>query len=428
MTIPAIDATTGLRCLVCGRRYAIDEIEYVCPLHGDDGVVDVEYDYTRIAARFSRESARQGAGMWRFRPLLPVGADAVEPPILVGDTPLVSAPRLARAAGVGRLWVKDEGRQPTGSLKDRASAVAVARAGEAGVGTLTTSSTGNAAAALAGMCAAAELHAVIFVPESAPQAKVAQLLAYGASVFLVEGSYADAHRLSQHAAATRGWYNRNTGFNPYMTEGKKTVVYEISESLDWEPPDAIVVGVGDGCIIGSLHKGLSDLMALGWIERMPRLIGVQASGSAYLAEAWAAGEDVLTKEPIAASTVADSISADMPRDRLKAMRAVVDTGGAFVVVDDDAILAAIPAVATGCGVFGEPAAAAAYAGLETAAGAGLVGPDDRVVVISTGSGLKDVAAAMRAVEQRGSRAVRIPPTIDGLDSVLEAVAARGGER
>jgi threonine synthase len=425
----ALDATTGLRCLICGRGYGLDEADYLCPLHGADGILDVEYDYDRIRAEFSKEAARRGKGMWRFHPLLPVGTGAVVPPLLVGDTPLVSAPRLAERVGVARVWVKDEGRQPTGSLKDRASAMAVARADESGAHVITTASTGNAAAALAGMCAASAVPAVIFVPEAAPEAKVAQLLAYGAVVILVEGSYADAFALSQHAAATRGWYDRNTCFNPYMTEGKKTVVYEICESLHWEAPDVIVVGVGDGCIIGSLHKGLRDLMALGWIDRMPRLIGVQASGSAYLAEAWALGEDVLSKAPIAASTLADSISADLPRDRLKAMAAVVETDGAFVTVVDDSILQAIPVMARGSGVFGEPAAAASYAGLEKAAALGLVGDDDRVVIISTGTGLKDPAAAVDAASRVGSVARRVAPTIEALERVLDdGVPALGGER
>jgi threonine synthase len=423
---PLIDATIGLRCLLCGRHYRLDEIDYVCPLHDGEGIVDVEYDYDRVRAEFSRAAASRARGMWRFHPLLPVGAGATLPPLLVGDTPLVHAPRLADRAGVGRLWVKDEGRQPTGSLKDRASAMAVARADEVGVDTLVTASTGNAAAALAGMCAASARRAVIFVPASAREAKVAQLLAYGAAVVLVDGDYGDAFDLSQRAAAARGWYNRNTGYNPYMSEGKKTVVYEICEELRWEAPDAIFVGVGDGCIIGSLHKGLRDLMALGWIHTMPRLIGVQAAGSAFLADAWARGEDVLTKAPIEPTTVADSISAGLPRDRLKAMNAVVDTDGAFVVVDDDAILTAIASVSQGCGVFGEPAAAAAYAGVEVAAARGLVGPEDRVVAINTGTGLKDPQAALAAAERSGTSPLRVPPGDEGMEAALDGLDRKGG--
>jgi threonine synthase len=357
--------------------------------------------------------------MWRFRPLLPVAAGTPVVPILVGDTPLIAAPRLAGRAGVREVWIKDEGRQPTGSLKDRASAMAVAKAAERGIGTITTASTGNAAAALAGMCAAAGTRAVIFVPAAAPPAKIAQLHAFGAAVVLVEGTYDQAVELAMAAAARRGWYNRSTGFNPYMTEGKKTAVYEVCEQLHWDAPDVIAVGVGDGCIIGGLHKGLRDLMALGWIDRMPRLVGVQAEGSAYLADAWKYDEDVLTKPAIVATTVADSVAAGLPRDRLKAMAAVRDTGGVFVTVSDDEILAAIPAMARGSGVFGEPAAAAAWAGVLAAADAGVVGGGDRVVVMSTGSGLKDVAAASRGAEIAGTSALRVRADGADLDEALE---------
>ena len=314
--------------------------------------------------------------------------------------------------------MKDDGRNPTASFKDRASAIAVVKARARGAKIITTASTGNAAAALAGICASVGQANVIFVPDSAPQAKIAQLLAFGATVLLVRGTYDDAFELCLKAAETYGWYNRNTGFNPYMTEGKKTASLEICEQLGWHAPDAIFVSVGDGCIIGGLHKGLKDLLALGWIDHMPRLIGVQAAGSNYLADAWERNEDVLTKPPIVAHTVADSISAGLPRDRLKAMAAVRETGGAFVTVTDEEILRAIPALARGSGVFAEPAGAAAYAGLVRAAGAGLVTADDRIVVVNTGSGLKDVAGVMKGVEIAGKPAHRVAPDMDDLRRVL----------
>jgi len=410
----------GLRCRVCGEVYAPGEVAYVCPRHGADGNLDVLYDYERIGAAFGRDAAARSpeAGMWRYRPLLPVEPGSPAPPLLVGDTPLYPVPRLAAALGLGRVWVKDDGRNPTASLKDRASALAVVKAAEAGAGLIATASTGNAAAALAGLCAAAGRPCLIFVPASAPPAKVAQLLAYGATVLAVRGTYDQAFELCLAGSAVHGWYNRNSGFNPSMSEGKKTVAYEICEQLGWEAPDAVFVSVGDGCIIGGVHKGLRDLLALGWIDHLPRLYGVQAAGSNYLAEAWERGEDVLTKAPIAAHTVADSISAGLPRDRLKAMAAVRETGGAFVTVSDQELLAAIPALARGSGVFAEPAAAAAYAGLVRAADRGLVGPADRVVVISTGSGLKDVASARRAAEEAGAATIEIEASRESLERAL----------
>jgi threonine synthase len=411
----------SLACVVCGKEYAPDAIDYVCPDHGYDGIVDVRYDYGYIAALIGRDdlAVESERSMWRYKPLLPVEPDSPEPPLAVGWTPLYWAPRLAAGLGLQRVWVKDDGRQPTASFKDRASALAVVKAREKGAEIVTTASTGNAAAALAGLAASVELPTVIFVPAAAPPAKIAQLLAYGATVLLVEGTYDDAFELCLVAADHFGWYNRNTAYNPYMAEGKKTAAYEIAEQLGWIAPDAVFVSVGDGCIIAGLHKGFKDLLALGWIDRMPRLYGVQAAGSNYLAEAWANGEDVMTKPPIAAHTVADSIHAGLPRDRVKAMAAVVETGGAWVTVSDDEILAAVPAQARGSGVFGEPAGAAAYAGLVRAAADGLVAADDDIVVLNTGSGLKDVAAAMRAVENAGTEALHVAPSLEAVQEALE---------
>ena len=327
---------THLHCLVCGRDYAPGEIEYVCPEHGNEGIVDVGYDYERIGRQISPQILRENGDMtiWRYRPLLPIAPGAPVPPLSVGWTPLYPAPRLGQPLGLRHLWVKDDGRQPTASFKDRASAIAVVMAQEKGAAVITTASTGNAAAALSGLCASVGQRNVIFVPESAPQAKIAQLLVFGSTVMLVQGSYDDAFELCLQAAAEYGWYNRNTAYNPYMSEGKKTASYEICEQLGWDAPDAIFISVGDGCIIGGVHKGLKDLLALGWIDRMPRLYGVQAAGSDYMVQAWDSGEDVLTKAPIQASTVADSISAGLPRDRLKAMAAVRETGGSYVRLTD----------------------------------------------------------------------------------------------
>lgn len=411
-------SVSHLECLVCERTFDQKEVDYVCPDHGDDGVLDVIYDYEAIAASTDRDSFDLSS-MWDYRALLPVAADAAVPPLRVGGTPLYETATLARRIGLRQVWVKDEGVQPTGSLKDRASAMALVKADERGAAVVTTASTGNAAAALAGLSASVGRDNVIFVPATAPEAKIAQLLAYGATVLLVEGSYNDAIELCLRTADRFGWYNRTTGFNPYMSEGKKTVAFEVAHQLSWQVPDVIVVSVGDGCIVGSLWKGFHDLMELGWVSRMPRILGVQAAGSNYLAQAWAKGEDVLTKPPISPDTVADSISAALPRDRIKAMRAVTASDGAFVNVTDEAILAAIPTLASTTGVFAEPAAAASWAGVEQAVEQGLVDPEDRVVVLSTGTGLKDVPAAMRSVFAAGLEPHRVPPDVDAVAAKLE---------
>jgi threonine synthase len=435
-----MDRILGLRCTICGATYNPGEAEYVCPRHGDDGTLDVVYDYSRVAQRLSPEHlARNGdRSIWRYLPLLPVEPEGARRLVYgtllgsVGWTPLLPAPRLAEPLGLRTLWIKDDGRQPTASFKDRASAIAVVKTRELGYGVVTTASTGNAAAALSGLCASVAQANVIFVPRTAPQAKIAQLLVYGSRVLLVDGSYDDAFELCLKAAPEFGWYNRNTGFNPFMSEGKKTVVFEICEQLaaeqatqvvqptqsapagHWPVPDAILVPVGDGCIIGGVHKGLKDLLALGWITEMPRIIGVQAAGSSPLVDAWERGLEGWDMQPVAAHSVADSIVAGLPRDRIKALRAVRETGGAFVRVSDEEIIAAIPTLARGCGVFAEPAAAAAFAGLVRAVELDLVRADDRVVVLSTGSGLKDIPTAMRSVGQ----AAVVEPSLDDVRRAL----------
>jgi len=410
----------SLKCLVCGKQYRPDEIDYVCPDHGAEGVLDVQYDYDFIGRQITRETLLRADDftIWRYKPMLPVHPDAAVPPLSVGWTPLYPAPRLASELGLKTVWVKDDGLQPTASFKDRASAVAVVKAVEKGAKIITTASTGNAAAALSGLCASVGQSNVIFVPQSAPQAKIAQLLVFGSRVILVKGTYDDAFELCLQASKEYGWYNRNTGYNPYMCEGKKTAAYEICEQLDWDAPDRIFVSVGDGCIIGGLHKGLKDLMALGWIDRMPKLMGIQADGSNYLYEAWKNNEDILTKPPIEAQTVADSISAGLPRDRIKALTAVKETGGAYISISDDDILRAIPELAHGAGVFAEPAGAAAYAGLVTAVDQQLVSGDEKIVVLNTGNGLKDVSGAMRAVDLAGTKPFRVDPDFAALEQVV----------
>jgi threonine synthase len=391
--------------------------------------LDVEYDYDLIQQRLQQQSPLatfNQRGMFAYRPFLPLADETPEPPLLIGATPLYSASRLATACGVAQVWVKDDGRNPTASFKDRASALALMKAHEAGAEIITTASTGNAAAALAGCAASVGQKTVIFVPAAAPPAKIAQLLAYGATVLLVEGTYDDAFDLCLEATAAFGWYCRNTAYNPYMAEGKKTVVYELYDQLAGEninypitqlpnyPLTHIFVSVGDGCIISGVYKGLRDLVAIGRLPQMPKLMGVQAAGSAFLYDAWRHDEDVLTKRPITAHTIADSISAGLPRDRVKAITAVRGTNGAFIKVSDNEILAAIPALAQGSGVFAEPAAAATYAGLQKAAQEGLVEADARVALLITGNGLKDVGAAMKATGQ----AITIQPELSFVEQAL----------
>lgn len=408
---------SGYRCSICEHEYHPDEVQYICP--ADGGNLDLILDYDAIRRKITPRqiSASQAVSLWRYLPLLPVedpgGADTTLRS--AGGTPLYSPPGLLAELEFPRLWIKDESRNPTASFKDRASAVVVARAREIGAAVVVTASTGNAGAALAGMAAAVGQPAVIFAPRTAPPAKIAQLLVFGAQVYLVDGTYDQAFDLTIQAANEFGWYNRNTGYNPFTIEGKKTAAFEIWEAVlfrnRFTQPPAIFVSVGDGNIISGLHKGFKELVTLGWLNEAPRLFGVQAEGSAAIANAFFAGVESIA--PVKAQTLADSISVDLPRDGLRAVRAARQTGGAYLTVTDAEILQAIAELGK-AGIFAEPAGAASFAGLRKAAREGVVSPEDPVVVINTGSGLKDVGAAMRAVPE----APVIEPTLQAIKKVI----------
>lgn len=410
-----------LKCMICGSVYSPNEVEYVCPKHNNTASLEVVYDYDYLAKQLKKDHFKvyKDRTIWRFGSLLPLSTPYPAFTVRIGDTPLYKQIRLGTHLGLDHLFIKDDGQLPTGSLKDRASAIAIAKTKEKGYKIVATASTGNAAAALSGLSASVGQANVIFVPASAPKAKIAQLLVYGSKVILVEGTYDDAFELCLKACEHFNWYNRNTGFNPYMTEGKKTVALEIWEQMGGKVPDVVFVSVGDGCIIGGVHKGFKDLMAMGWIDKMPRLIGVQSTGSNYLTEAWENDENLLTKAPIHAHTLADSISAGLPRDRLKAMAAVKETNGAYISVSDEAILAATSELPRWTGIFAEPAGATALAGLIKALENQLVKKDERIVLINTGNGLKDIAGAMNAVEMAGRQALRVTPSLDELLKVFD---------
>jgi len=410
-----------LRCTVCGTTYHLHETQYTCLRCGEEGTLDILYDYAALRSTLDRETfnVNREASMWRYRALLPLTDSDEVPPLRVGWTPLLNSPRLAADLGVNTAWVKDDGLNPTASLKDRASSMVVARALQQGITTVSTASTGNAAAALAGVGASVQsrkMEIIIFVPATAPEAKIAQLLVYGAKVILVEDSYDVAFDLCYALCQSEGWYCRNTGINPFTTEGKKTVAYEIAEQLNWQVPDVVIVSVGDGSIIGGVHKGFWELHQLGWIERIPRLIGVQAEGSSALVSAWEQGISGADMQPAPANTIADSISAGLPRDRVKALRAVRETKGAFLTVSDEHIVSSIPRLAQLTGVFAEPAASAVYAGAQRAVQLNLIQPDEQVVLLVTGNGLKDVKRAQQSV----SGGVRVSPDLDAARKALQA--------
>jgi threonine synthase len=403
-----------LRCIRCGREYAAGETDYVCLHCGIGGNLDVVYDLERIRATVARESlaACRDFSIWRYRFLLPLAENAPAASLHVGWTPLQECSELARRYGVGRLWIKDDGRNPTASLKDRASAVCVAKALERNAKVISCASTGNAASSLAGACANVGLRSVIFTPERAPLPKIAQLLLFGATLIRIRASYDVAYDLSLEASEKFGWYSRNSGFNPYLGEGKKTAALEICEQLDWQPPDFVFVPVGDGCILGGMWKGLCDLYQLSWIPQRSRMIGIQAEGASPVVKAFEENAPIV---PCEASTLADGIAVGQPRDGEKALRAMRESGGLALRVSDEEIREALRRLPAATGIFAEPAAAAAFAGFVKMCEAGKLPADARIVLLITGNGLKDIDTAIRSVT--------IPPI---MEPDLSQIAAAHG--
>ena len=372
-------------CSECGRGFAIDPQLMVCPdcasVQATDqplrGVLDVE-----IRGRVPSD--------WEIASLLPVEPQYF-PPIPVGGTPLWAPRRLRRELDFPGLYIKDDGLNPTCSLKDRASFLVSAFAARFGIGEIVLASTGNAGSSMAGVGAAAGQKVTLFLPKAAPKAKLIQALQYGARVFRVDGSYDDAYDLSLAYTEKFGGMSRNTAYNPMTIEGKKTVALEMFRQLG-RVPDAVFVSVGDGCILAGVYKGFRDLRQLGLSDRVPIIYGVQAEGSAALARAFECG--VFRRE--ATNTVADSICVDVPRNGFHALRQLKMHGGQVMRVSDDQILAAQARLSSTAGLFTEPAGAAAFAGfLEM--GPRLPGGSS-AIVLATGSGLKDTAAAGRSVE------------------------------
>ena len=385
-----------LKCVLCGREYSPGPGRHVCDTCGLDGTLDVLYDINDAKKHVTKDSLFlcREMSMWRYRDIMPVLNDENIPDLAVGWTPLYENRRLASEYGVKKLYIKDDGRNPTASLKDRASAVGVAKALDFKQKTVACASTGNAASSLSGFAAVTGLDSYIFVPEKAPEAKVTQLLVYGANVVLVKGDYAKAFDLATAAIDKFGWYNRNCAINPYLVEGKKTCAMEIAEQLNWEVPDRVFISVGDGCCIGGLYKGFLDLLELGLIGKMPKITGVQAEGSSPIYKAITENSERVRFG--SADTIADSISVGAPRNWAKALRAIRGSGGTAVTVTDDEILSAIPELARSSGVFGEPAGVTGFAGFRKMALAGETGPDETIAVVVTGNGLKDIESAKRS--------------------------------
>ena len=403
----------GYQCTLCQKEYEAELDLYTCPECGTQGILDIRYDYERMKKKVTARSlaGNKNYSMWRYAPFMPVREGNLNRTLRVGWTPLYTANRLADRLGLEALYIKDDGLNPTGSLKDRASAVAVVKALESGMDIVGCSSTGNAASSLAGNAARMGLKTVIFVPERAPAGKLAQLLIYGAKVISVSGSYHQTFELSQQAIERWGWYNRNCAINPHLVEGKKTVSLEIAEQLAWDVPDWVAVSVGDGCTVGGVYKGFYDLLQLGLIERVPKILGVQAEGCCPFYTAWVESQPL---KPAEENTLADSIAVGIPRNPVKALTAVKYSGGAWITVTDWEILAAMKTLGSAEGVFGEPAGVAGFAGLSKALSKNMIKERERAAVIATGNGLKDIHNALKAAGEP----LRVRPDFSELEKTL----------
>jgi threonine synthase len=408
-----------LACVQCSAVYTIDG-PWTCPTCGpDEGLLDVEFDIAAAATRLTRAAlATRPLTHWRYRELLPLAGDAEALPPHIGYTPLLEAPRLAAALGIARLRLKDDTRSASSSFKDRASSIGVSLAHQAGDKQIACASTGNAASSLAHCAAAAGLHANIFVSARIPDGKLAQLLAYGARVFKIMGSYDEAYQLCVRACERYGWYNRNAAINPYLVEGKKTGGLEVAEQCADDPPDWVAASVGDGCSIAGVWKGIRQMQEVGITGWRARMLGVQAEGVAPITDAFESGR--LLRDG-SGDTYADSINCPVPRNWRKAVNAVRESQGRYVNVSDDEIRRAVVETGRLSGVFAEPAAATAVAGIAKARAAGILTAKSSVVAMITGNGLKDIAGAMSAVGQPHI----IPPDFGEVARIVENAPREG---
>ena len=381
-------------CTLCHSKYDKDLELMTCPKCGESGILEVVFDYELISKEVDANYFKNNLdySIRRYLPFLTVNKEYLKDTLKVGWTPLYKSNQIGNEFGTKNLYFKDDGANPTQSLKDRASIIACIKAKELGYDTISCSSTGNAASSLAGNAARLGLKTVIFVPKRAPIGKLIQLKAFGSELIKVDGDYKAAFNLSKAAIEHYKWYNRNAAINPHLVEGKKTVALEIAEQLDFSPTDVVVVSVGDGCTIAGVYKGFYDLYQIGMISKIPRIIGVQSEGCKPFYDAFHGNHELLESEE---NTIADSIAVGIPRNPVKGMNAVKKSGGTFIAVSDSEILDSIMLLASKEGIFSEPAAAASLAGYIKARKENCISDDESVTVIVTGNGLKDPNAIQK---------------------------------
>ena len=387
-----------LKCSKCGALFS-EEVMYHCPHCGTEGTLYVIYDMDLIKKELNREYLENNKdfSLWRYMPILPLEGERGRTPLQVGWTPIYKSKRLEKLLNIKDIYIKDDGRNPTASFKDRATAVGIAKAYDLKKDIICAASTGNAASSLSGFAACMGIKNYIFVPETIPEGKLAQLLVFGSKVILVDGDYDTTFDFCLKAAEHFGWYNRSCAINPYLVEGKKTAAFEICEQLNFKVPDKVIMSVGDGCSISGVWKGFKEFYELGIIDKLPQMVSVQAEGSNPVNRAYRGNKNGF--DYIKPKTIADSISVGIPRNGYKALSTLRESSGIAVDVSDDEILKAMTILARSTGVFGEPAGVTGFAGLLKLSEEGKIGIDESVALIVSGSGLKDVKSAQMAVKK-----------------------------
>jgi len=374
---------TALRCRICETEYPLDPIGVCARCFGP---LDPQYDREEQRRTVTRETIAAGPqSLWRYAPLLPVAPPA-EQRLPAGWTPLVPAPRLADAVGVGELWLKLDTANPTHSFKDRVVSVAAAKALELGRTTLACSSTGNLANAVAARAAAEGIEAAVLCPADLEPEKLIATSIFGARIFAVQGSYDDCSRLTVELSFELDWAFVNVQLRSYYAEGSKTVGFEIAEQLDWTLPDAVVAPIASGSLFTKVHQAFTELRELGLVDvAPPRLVGGQAEGCSPVARAFADGEKL---KPVRPDTIARSLAIGSPADGELAVSTARASNGAVYAVPEEEIADNVALLAETTGIFGETAPGVTLGALREAVRRGELGADDRVVLLVTGDGLK----------------------------------------
>ena len=419
-----MDHVLGLRCRECGRQFPVEAL-HVCDYCF--GPLEVAYDYERIAATVSRERIAAGPRtIWRYRDLLPVD-DAAPVDLGAGFTPLIRADRLAAELGLGELWIKDDTANPTGSFKDRVVSVALTKARQLGFKVAACASTGNLANSVAAHAARAGMASVVLIPSDLEAAKITMTAVYGGTVVAVRGTYDEVNRLCAELTSEHpSWAFVNVNVRSYYAEGSKTLAFEVAEQLGWQAPDHVIVPIASGSQLTKVAKGFEELVEVGLLEGPApvRVSGAQAAGCSPVATAFAEGSDDI--RPVKPSTIAKSLSIGNPADGWYALRAIRESGGSCAAVTDDEVIEGIGLLARTEGIFAETAGGVTIATLAKLAASGDVRPDERVVALVTGHGLKTV----EAIEPRFGPTVTIDPNLTSFDSsvsqeILDQPSVRG---